>query len=165
MQLWDEMLVRRREFSESLKRTVSLKTSLVDVLSSAGLLRVPVIIEYDELKKLQLNAITDPLTGLYNRRLFTETFERELNRAKRYRLPLGLVMMDMHRFKEVNDKHGHPRGDEVLRVAAATLKKALRTSDFAFRIGGDEFALLLPQTDAPQASRSAAASKLYLRKI
>jgi diguanylate cyclase (GGDEF)-like protein len=62
-----------------------------------------------------------------------------------------LVIMDMHRFKEVNDKHGHPRGDEVLRVAAATLKKALRTSDVAFRIGGDEFALILPQTDAPQA--------------
>jgi diguanylate cyclase (GGDEF)-like protein len=112
---------------------------------------VPVLIEYDDLKKLQLNAITDPLTGLYNRRLFTETFERELNRAKRYSLPLGLVIMDMHRFKEVNDKHGHPRGDEVLRVAATTLRKALRTSDFAFRIGGDEFALVLPQTDAPQA--------------
>ena len=151
VQLWDEMLVRRRQLSESLKRTVSLKTALVDVLSTAGLLRVPVLIEYDDLKKLQLNAITDPLTGLYNRRLFNENFERELNRAKRYNLPLGLVILDMHRFKEVNDKHGHPRGDEVLRVAASTLKKALRTSDFAFRIGGDEFALVLPQTDAPQA--------------
>ncbi len=151
VQLWDDMLTRRRQLSESLKRTVSLKTALVDVLSTAGLLRVPVLIEYDDLKKLQLNAITDPLTGLYNRRLFNETFERELNRAKRYSLPLGLVIMDMHRFKEVNDKHGHPRGDEVLRVAASTLKKALRTSDFAFRIGGDEFALVLPQTDAPQA--------------
>jgi diguanylate cyclase (GGDEF)-like protein len=151
VQLWDEMLTRRRLLSESLERTVSLKTALVDVLSTAGLLRVPVLIEYDDLKKLQLNAITDPLTGLYNRRLFTETFERELNRAKRYSLPLGLVIMDMHRFKEVNDQHGHPRGDEVLRIAANTLKKALRTSDFAFRIGGDEFALVLPQTDAPQA--------------
>lgn len=151
IQLWDEMLTRRRQLSESLKRTVSLKTALMDVFSTAGLLRVPVLIEYEDLKKLQLNAVTDPLTGLYNRRIFSESFERELNRAKRYTLPLGLVMMDMHRFKEVNDKHGHPRGDEVLRVAAATLKKALRTSDFAFRIGGDEFALILPQTDAPQA--------------
>jgi diguanylate cyclase (GGDEF)-like protein len=62
-----------------------------------------------------------------------------------------LVTLDLHRFKEVNDKHGHPRGDDVLRAAAATLKKALRTSDSAFRIGGDEFALLLPQTDSPQA--------------
>jgi diguanylate cyclase (GGDEF)-like protein len=123
----------------------------MDVLTSAGLFRVPIILEYDELKVLQVNAVTDPLTGLYNRRLFGEGFEKELNRARRYGLPLGLVMLDLHRFKEVNDKHGHPAGDEVLRAAAATLKKALRTSDSAFRIGGDEFAVLLPQTDAEQA--------------
>jgi diguanylate cyclase (GGDEF)-like protein len=151
VQIWDDMLVRRRELSDQAGRPLSLKTALVDVLASAGLLRVPVIIEYDELKRLQLNAVTDPLTGLYNRRLFAETFEKELNRARRYTQPLGLVILDLHRFKEVNDKYGHPRGDEVLRAAAATLKKSLRTSDSAFRIGGDEFALLLPQTDAPQA--------------
>jgi diguanylate cyclase (GGDEF)-like protein len=150
LQLWEEIITRRRQLSEALHRTVSLKTALMDVFSTAGLLRVPVLIEYDELKKLNLNAVTDSLTELYNRRVFNEFFERELNRAKRYNQPLGLVMMDMHRFKEVNDKHGHPRGDEVLRMAADTLKKALRTSDFAFRIGGDEFALVLPQTDAPQ---------------
>ena len=151
LQLWDEMLQRRRELSENLGRPVALKTALMDVLASAGLFRVPIVIEYDELKTLQLNAVTDPLTGLYNRRLFGETFEKELNRAQRYSLPLGLVILDLHRFKEVNDKYGHPRGDEVLRTAASTLKKALRTSDSAFRIGGDEFALLLPQTDAEQA--------------
>src|SRR5580765_2437451 len=151
VQLWDDMLLRRRELSENLGRPVALKTALMDVLTSAGLFRVPILIEYDELKKLQLNAVTDPLTGLYNRRLFSEAFEKELNRARRYGLPLGLVILDLHRFKEVNDKHGHPRGDEVLRAAASTLRKALRTSDSAFRIGGDEFALLLPQTDAAQA--------------
>ena len=151
IQLWDETLTRRRELSNSLGRQVSLKTALMDVLASAGLFRVPIVIEYDDLKKLQVNAVTDPLTGLYNRRLFGEAFEKELNRARRYGLPLGLVILDMHRFKEVNDRHGHPRGDEVLRAVAVTLRKALRTSDSAFRIGGDEFALLLPQTDAPQA--------------
>jgi diguanylate cyclase (GGDEF)-like protein len=151
VQLWDDMLTRRRELSEHMDRQISLKTALMDVLTSAGLFRVPILIEYDELKKLQLNAVTDPLTGLYNRRLFSEAFEKELNRARRYGQPLGLVILDLHRFKEVNDKHGHPRGDEVLRSAATTLKKALRTSDSAFRIGGDEFALLLPQTDAAQA--------------
>jgi diguanylate cyclase (GGDEF)-like protein len=130
---------------------VSLRTALTDVLASAGLFRVPIIIEYEELKTLQLNAVTDPLTGLYNRRLFAETFDKELNRARRYGLPLAIAILDLHRFKEVNDKHGHPRGDDVLRAAATTLKKALRTSDSAFRIGGDEFALLLPQTDAAQA--------------
>jgi diguanylate cyclase (GGDEF)-like protein len=151
IQLWEEMLLRRRELSENLGRQVALKTALMDVLASAGLFRVPIVIEYDDLKMLQLNAVTDPLTGLYNRRLFSETFEKELNRSRRYGSPLGLVVLDLHRFKEVNDQHGHPRGDEVLRTAAATLKKALRTSDSAFRIGGDEFALLLPQTDAEQA--------------
>ena len=151
VQIWDDMLLRRRELTAQVGRSVSLKAALLDVLLGSGLLRVPIIIEYDELKKLELNAVTDPLTSLYNRRLFGESFEKELNRARRYNQPLGLVVLDLHRFKEVNDKHGHPRGDEVLRAAAATLKKALRTSDSAFRIGGDEFALLLPQTDAAQA--------------
>jgi len=151
LQIWDDMLARRRELSDRADRQISVITALMDVLTQSGLLRVPILIEYDDLKKLQLNAVTDPLTDLYNRRLFAETFEKELNRARRYSHPLGLVMLDLHRFKEVNDKHGHPRGDEVLRAAAATLKKALRTSDYAFRIGGDEFALILPQTDAAQA--------------
>ena len=151
LQIWDDMLARRRELSDRADRQISLITALMDVLTRLGLLRVPILIEYEDLKKLQLNAVTDPLTDLYNRRLFAETFEKELNRARRYGQPLGLVMLDLHRFKEVNDKHGHPRGDEVLRAAAATLKKALRTSDYAFRIGGDEFALILPQTDAAQA--------------
>jgi diguanylate cyclase (GGDEF)-like protein len=151
LQLWEEMLTRRRDLSEQIGRPVSLKTVLMDVLSSAGMIRVPILLEYDEFKKLQVSAVTDPLTGLYNRRLFAESFEKELNRARRYGLPLGIVLLDLHRFKEVNDKYGHPRGDEVLRAAATTLQKALRTSDSAFRIGGDEFAVLLPQTDAAQA--------------
>jgi diguanylate cyclase (GGDEF)-like protein len=151
VEVWDEMLVRRRDLTDQAGRRVSLKAALMDVLASSGLLRVPIIIEYEDLKQLELNAVTDPLTGLYNRRLFGETFEKELNRSRRYGQPLGLVILDLHRFKEVNDKHGHPRGDEVLRATAATLKTALRTSDSAFRIGGDEFALLLPQTDAARA--------------
>jgi diguanylate cyclase (GGDEF)-like protein len=151
LQLWEEVLSRRRELTEKLGRPVSFKTVLMDVLSTSGMIRVPVLVEYDEFKKLQVNAVTDPLTGLYNRRLFAESFEKELNRARRYGLPLGIVILDLHRFKEVNDKYGHPRGDDVLRAAALTLQKALRTSDSAFRIGGDEFAVLLPQTDATQA--------------
>ncbi len=151
LQLWEEMLTRRREISEQIGRPVSLKTVMMDILSSSGMIRVPVVLEYDEFKKLQVNAVTDPLTGLYNRRLFSESFEKEINRARRYGMPLGIVILDLHRFKEVNDRHGHPRGDEVLRAAATTLQKALRTSDSAFRIGGDEFALVLPQTDAAQA--------------
>ncbi len=151
LQLWEEMLSKRLEISKQLARPISLNTVLMDVLSTAGLLRVPVLLEYNDFKNLQRNAVTDPLTGLYNRRLFGEYFEKELNRARRYGSPLGIVILDLHRFKEVNDKYGHPRGDDVLKAAAATFQKALRTSDSAFRIGGDEFALLLPQTDPDQA--------------
>lgn len=151
LQLWEEALIRRRDLTQRLGRAVSFKTVLLDVLTSAGLIHVPVILEYEDYKKLQFNAVTDALTGLYNRRLFTESFEKEMNRARRYGLPLGIVILDLHRFKEVNDRYGHLRGDEILRATATTLQKSLRTSDSAFRIGGDEFALLLPQTDADQA--------------
>lgn len=147
---WDQILERRRELSESLSKPISLKTAMVDVLASTNFLRVPILVEYDELKKLQINAATDALTGLYNRRLFEEYFNKELNRSKRYGQQLALVMMDLHRFKEVNDRYGHLQGDQALQIAAMALRKTVRTSDYAFRIGGDEFALLLPQCDAEQ---------------
>jgi diguanylate cyclase (GGDEF)-like protein len=147
---WDQILARRHELSESLGKPVALRTAIVDVLASTNFLRTPVLMEYDELKKLQLNAATDALTGLYNRRLFDEYFTKELNRSKRYNHHLSLVILDLHRFKEVNDRSGHLVGDQALQIAASTMRKTLRTSDYAFRIGGDEFALLLQQTDPEQ---------------
>ena len=148
---WDRILTRRTELTETLGKRVSLKTAMVDVLASSNFLRVPILMEYAEFKKLQINAATDALTGLYNRRLFDEYFDKELNRAKRYGHQLAVVILDLHKLKEVNDRHGHLQGDQVLQLAATTLRNTLRASDFAFRIGGDEFALLLPQTDPEQA--------------
>jgi diguanylate cyclase (GGDEF)-like protein len=147
---WSRILDRRRELGESLGKRISLKTAMVDVLASTNFLRVPILMEYDEFKKLQINAATDALTGLYNRRLFDEYFEKELNRAKRYGQQLAVVILDVHKLKEANDRYGHPQGDQLLQLAASTLRRTLRASDFAFRIGGDEFALLLPQTDPEQ---------------
>jgi diguanylate cyclase (GGDEF)-like protein len=147
---WDRIRARMREMSETPGGSVSFKRAIMDVLISSESLRVPILIEYEELKKLQVNAATDPLTGLYNRRLFDEYFDKELNRSARYNHRLGLVVFDMHVFKQINDRYGHPRGDQLLRAAAQTLRDSLRTSDYAFRIGGDEFALLLPQTDSEQ---------------
>jgi diguanylate cyclase (GGDEF)-like protein len=148
---WERILVRRRELAENLGQRVSLKTAMVDVLASTKFLRVPILMEYEDFKKLQVNAATDALTGLYNRRLFDEYLDKELNRAKRYGQQLAVVILDLHKLKDVNDRHGHLQGDQALQLAAATLRKTLRASDFAFRIGGDEFALLLPQTDPEQA--------------
>jgi len=148
---WAKILQWRRELTAGMGRRVSLKTAMVDVLSSTSSLRVPILVEYDDFKKLQINAATDALTGLYNRRLFDEYLEKELNRAKRYGQQLAIAILDLHKLKEVNDRHGHLQGDHVLQIAATTLRTTLRASDFAFRIGGDEFALLLPETDAEQA--------------
>jgi diguanylate cyclase (GGDEF)-like protein len=148
---WRRILQRRQEISERLGRRISLKTAIVDVLASTNALRVPILVEFDEFKKLQINAATDSLTGLYNRRLFDEYCDKELIRAKRYGQQLAVVILDMHKLKEVNDRHGHLEGDRILQYVARTVRKTLRASDFAFRIGGDEFALLLPQTDSEQA--------------
>lgn len=149
---WELILQRRRELGDTLGKRVSLKTAMVDVLASMNFLRVPILMEYDDFKKLQINAATDALTGLYNRRLFDEYCDKELNRAKRYGQNLAIVILDLRKLKDVNDRHGHLQGDQVIQLAATTLRKTLRASDFAFRIGGDEFALLLPQTEPEQAS-------------
>lgn len=152
LECWDQILSRRLALAESLSKPISLKAAIVDVLVDTNILRVPILMEYGELKKLQINAATDALTGLYNRRLFEEYFNKELERAKRYHQQLAVLVMDLHRFKEVNDRFGHLTGDQALQTTAATLRKTLRTSDYAFRIGGDEFALLLPQSDLEQAT-------------
>jgi len=151
LQIWDDMLARRRDLAIApIVRFLSTPLCWMS-LTRSGLLRVPILIEYEDLKKTPAQRCHRSA----HRSLQSAALRRNIREGTQSRAPLwsapGLVMLDLHRFKEVNDKHGHPRGDEVLRAAAATLKKALRTSDYAFRIGGDEFALLLPQTDAEQA--------------
>ena len=89
---------------------------------------------------------TDPLTNLYNRRFFSDVFENEMQRAKRLKASLSLVILDVDKFKGINDLYGHQHGDKVLVAVAEKLHGALRTYDFASRYGGDEFVLLLPAT-------------------
>ncbi len=91
-------------------------------------------------------AIQDPLTGLYNHRHFHEVLGQELERCRRHGGELGLVLLDLNAFKQINDTEGHAAGDEVLRTVARSLESTCRSSDFSFRVGGDEFALLLPGT-------------------
>ncbi|MEE9216237.1 MAG: diguanylate cyclase [Anaerolineales bacterium] len=98
----------------------------------------------DQMAKL---AHTDPLTGLSNRRHLFEQLENEFARAQRYRRPFCLLYIDMDGFKAINDQFGHLFGDEILRGSARSMQAVLRGTDLIARIGGDEFAVLLPETD------------------
>jgi two-component system cell cycle response regulator len=91
-------------------------------------------------------AVTDPLTGLFNRRHLFEEMEREFARAKRYNRPLACFMLDIDHFKMVNDTYGHPVGDRVLVLVADVIRGALRNTDIPGRFGGEEFMILAPET-------------------
>ncbi|MFQ5794715.1 MAG: diguanylate cyclase [Candidatus Bipolaricaulia bacterium] len=102
-------------------------------------------------EELREAAIRDPLTGSYNRRYFTEILNKELERSKRYHHPFSLLMLDIDRFKEINDRFGHVKGDEILCEVARMLEENVREVDVVVRYGGDEFLVLMPETQEPDA--------------
>jgi diguanylate cyclase (GGDEF)-like protein len=142
---WQGILNRRAQLSEKLGRPVALRTASVDYFGELSILHNPVLLEYDELKKLRHDATTDPLTGLNNRRLFEEYLGQEIDRCTRYGSSFALLLLDLHEFKWANDNYGHATGDEILRNVARASTGTIRGSDIPFRTGGDEFAILLPQ--------------------
>jgi diguanylate cyclase (GGDEF)-like protein len=104
-------------------------------------------------EQLRELALTDPLTGAYNRRFFDEIIGRELERHRRAAQPLAIVFIDIDRFKMVNDVHGHTAGDTLLRDVAEFLKRTLRETDYVFRWGGDEFLVVMSCPAADAAAR------------
>ena len=105
--------------------------------------------------QLALLATTDGLTGLYNYRAFNDKLIEEIRRARRYDTPLSLLVSDLDDFKAFNDQYGHPAGDERLRRFASLLREDSRDTDFVSRTGGEEFAIILINSDAIQAGRLA----------
>ena len=103
------------------------------------------------MQRMENQAMTDPLTGLVNARFFDPLVEKELAAARRDGQPVGVLMLDLDKFKDFNDTHGHPAGDEALRSFARTVRGTLRESDTAARYGGEEFAVLLRNTDLASA--------------
>jgi diguanylate cyclase (GGDEF)-like protein len=146
LEAWEKIIELRLELARSKNSPPPLRQVVLDYLLRSSLLHEPVLTEFQEIQRLRADAATDGLTGLHNRRFFDALLERELDAAVRYGHESSLVVMDLNRFKEVNDTHGHAVGDKVLMKASATLKESLRSSDLACRIGGDEFAMVLSRT-------------------
>ncbi|MFH1144569.1 MAG: sensor domain-containing diguanylate cyclase [Candidatus Eisenbacteria bacterium] len=128
---------RRRAFTEDHLRLLAL-------IGGQAAATIQRILHYEEMQRL---ATTDDLTGVFNRRHFLERLQHELDRALRYRVPFGLMFLDIDNFKELNDNFGHQVGDRILAELGSILKHWARSSDLVARYGGEEFIVLLPMTD------------------
>ena len=141
-------LIRRRQVASALAEQIALTISNLDLREA-----------------LHAEATRDPLTGLYNRRYMEEFLEREISRARRRKLPLSLMMIDIDHFKRYNDTFGHGAGDDALRLVGESLVRAVRTEDLVCRYGGEEFIVILPECALPQAAVRAETVRTVLRDL
>jgi diguanylate cyclase (GGDEF)-like protein len=139
-----------RQLAEAHQRTVALEETRRRLREQNSLLR--------EL------AVVDELTGLHNRRFFERRLAYELDRFERYRHALGVVVFDVDHFKRINDTHGHPAGDEVLRRLSQVARETVRRVDILARWGGEEFTVLLPDTSASGAAAAAERLRVAVEK-
>ncbi len=119
---------------------------LLESFTASAAIAIQRSLFYKQTERLKELSITDPLTGLYNRRHINERLKEEITRFKRYKHPFSLLMIDIDGFKPYNDTYGHIKGDQVLKTLADTIAISLRTIDIAGRFGGDEFVVILSQT-------------------
>ena len=143
-----ELMHHRGEMSGMLGRDPGLQVAAIDFLTHVRpLLTNPTIVELTLLDQTERYAITDPLTDLFNRRFFQSALDTEVRRSHRHSLKIAVLMLDLDSFKSVNDVYGHPFGDRVLRRAGRVIRRSVRESDTACRVGGEEFCVILPETD------------------
>ncbi len=141
------ILKHRETLTSKLGREATLQLAALDYFqTSKPELRNPKLIEMATYLETERNAITDGLTSLYNRQFFDVSLRRELKRARRYGLAFSVVMLDLDDFKAINDVYGHLVGDEALTLCSNVILASVREIDVACRYGGEEFALILPET-------------------
>ncbi|HKQ59982.1 MAG TPA: diguanylate cyclase [Candidatus Polarisedimenticolaceae bacterium] len=143
-----ELLEHRGALRRALGRDPGLRVAAIDFLSNIrGVLTNPTIVEQAQLERTERSALTDPVTELFNRRYFDGALELEIRRGRRYAMPLTLLLLDLDGFKSVNDLYGHQVGDLVLSRVGDVLRRSVRESDLCCRFGGEEFAVLFPETE------------------
>jgi diguanylate cyclase (GGDEF)-like protein len=135
-------------------------TKFLDRLSAIAAISIETMLNRERLRRA---GMTDGLTGVHNRRYFDHRSLIEFSQAVRHRYPLACLFLDIDHFKAINDGHGHPVGDEVLRQVGGLIQRSLRTGDLAARYGGEEFVVLLPRTDLAGACEVAERIRLMVQ--
>jgi diguanylate cyclase (GGDEF)-like protein len=144
---WEAIEKHHEEISRRLGRDAGLQVAILDYfLNLHPRLQNPKVIEIARFLATERDAVTDSLTGLYNRHYFSNSLRRETKRAHRYGLTFSLVMLDLDDFKSVNDRFGHLVGDDALAACSVVIRESVREIDVPCRYGGEEFALILPET-------------------
>jgi diguanylate cyclase (GGDEF)-like protein len=156
------LVIENRMLREQSRRAKEELEKALDELDRRVIERTRELTEAN--RKLRELSMTDCLTGLFNQRHFLRELETEFGKALRYGRSLALLLVDIDHFKDVNDRYGHPCGDLVLRNVAGLLKGRLRKSDITARIGGDELAIILPETTMSKALAVAKKLRWYLGK-
>lgn len=148
---WEQIVVHKAELGRRLGRSVGIAVAALDYFTHVEpVLHTPTVISASTLEDLAEAALRDGATGLFGASAFRILLDQEIARARRFDENLSLLMLDLDDFKSVNDRFGHPTGDRVLTEVGRTLQTTLRASDVIARVGGEEFAALLPRTAPSQ---------------
>lgn len=154
--LWRGILRHKRKLQSAVGRNVAFRVAALDYLAyRTNVLRGVHLIARPEFEGVLSYVNVDEVSGVYSRHFFNRQLSLELNRARRYGSPLSLLLLDLDGFKQVNDNIGHVEGDKVLRRIGRLLKDTTRQTDAPCRFGGDEFAILLPETSHSEAYSTA----------
>lgn len=147
-EIWNEVIAYKKNLTLQLKRDVGFRVAMLDYFININKKMInPKLIEIRLFAETEKLVLIDELTKLYNRRHFQNCIQREFKQALRYNQPLTVLILDIDNFKKINDTYGHPKGDEILANVAKMIQSNLRGEDTACRIGGEEFAIILPQTN------------------
>jgi GGDEF domain-containing protein len=150
--IWGAVIRHKKQMAERLGRPVAFRVAALDFLTGKNpQLRGARLIGREEMEALLGHINIDEVTAVYTRRYFNERLIAEVSRARRYGSALSLLVIDLDDFKRVNDQEGHPAGDSLLRRVGRLLTQSTRQSDAVCRYGGDEFAVILPETSGSEA--------------